>query len=173
MSLGAEEEHRKGAFDWTLWLKWVLVSTLGWGISMAVGAQFLIGTIVGLLQWLVLRSQFRGHGWWIPASAGGWAGAAGLITLILKPESAGGLAGMITPFLLGTGIGLGQWLVLRGQVQRAWWWIVVSALGWTVGLLDVLGVSLTGSVAGAATGLGLELLLRHPRPHAQGEGTAR
>lgn len=158
-----KEEGRGESFDWTLWLKWILVSALGWGFGLALGMDLLIGAVVGLLQWLVLRSLIQGDGWWIPASALGWAGAAGLIAALFQPgqavESVIGLAAL----LIGIGIGVGQWLVLRRQVYRAWWWIVLSALGWAVGLMGVLGASLTGAVAGGVTGFALELLLRHPR----------
>lgn len=34
-------------------------------------------------------------------------------------------------------IGAAQWLVLRQYIPKAFWWIVVSALGWTLGLLLV------------------------------------
>jgi hypothetical protein len=46
------------------------------------------------------------------------------------------------------------------QVQRAGWWIVLSTLGWTVGLTGTLGSSWAGAVVGAVTGVALEFLMR-------------
>jgi hypothetical protein len=54
--------------------------------------------------------------------------------------------------------------MLRWQVHRAWWWIVLSTLGWTVGLTGTLGSSWADAVAGATTGIALEFLLRVRRP---------
>jgi hypothetical protein len=39
-----------------------------------------------------------------------------------------------TVFFTGLLIGPAQWLVLRQYMPKAFWWIVVSALGWTFGL---------------------------------------
>lgn len=157
MSVRKKQEHQGQSFDWILWLKWILVTTLGWSIGVALGIELLIGAVVGTLQWLVLRPLIRDDGWWIPASAIGWAGAAVGIGFA-QPEDR--LVGQV---VIATGIGLGQWLVLRWQVHRAWWWIVLSTLGWALGMMGMLGVSLAGTVAGSVTGFGLELLLRHRR----------
>jgi hypothetical protein len=35
-------------------------------------------------------------------------------------------------------------MALRPLVRQAGWWIVISALGWTVGLGIILGASLVG-----------------------------
>ncbi len=59
-------------------------------------------------------------------------------------------------------MGITQWLFLRRHLHQAGWWIVVSALGWTAGLTLLTGPLLVGAVAGAVTGIALELLLRYP-----------
>lgn len=157
-----EESVRKPeSFNWTLWLKWILVTTLGWLIGFALSSDLLFGTVIGTLQWVVLRPLIREDGWWIPASAAGWAAGVALVSFLLPPMNP-----IAAHAVIGTGIGLAQWLVLRWQVQRAWWWIVLSALGWTVGMMGILGGYLEGAAAGAATGFALELLLRHPRRQA-------
>ena len=55
-----------------------------------------------------------------------------------------------------------QWLFLRQQLYRAGWWVLVSALAWTVAFSGIMGQFLIGAVAGAVTGIALELLLRYP-----------
>jgi len=168
MNLRSERERKAASFNWTLWLKWILVSTLGWALGLALRVEFAVGAAVGVLQWLVLRPLVRRDGWWIPASAIGWAGSAALVTFLLRPENP-----FVAPAIIGAGIGVAQWLVLRWQVQRAWWWIVLSTLGWAVGLMGVFGAPLAGAAAGAVTGVGLELLLRYPRREAQNHETTR
>jgi hypothetical protein len=37
-----------------------------------VGGAVLYGTVVGVLQWLVLRRQATRAGWWVPTSTVGW-----------------------------------------------------------------------------------------------------
>lgn len=168
MRLRSERERRAESFNWILWLKWILVTTLGCALGLALRVEFAIGAVVGVLQWLVLRSLLREDGWWIPASAAGWAGSVALVTLILRPQNP-----LVAPLLLGAGIGLTQWLVLRWQLEQAWWWIVLSTLGWAIGMMGIFGASLAGAAAGAVTGVALERLLRHPKPQAQrAEGTA-
>jgi hypothetical protein len=55
-----------------------------------------------------------------------------------------------------------QWLYLRRHFHRAGWWIVISTLGWTIGLAGIMGQLLVGAAVGAVTGIALELLLRYP-----------
>jgi hypothetical protein len=42
-----------------------------------------------------------------------------------------------TIFFTGLFVGAAQWLVLRQYIPKAFWWIVVSTLGWTLGLVLV------------------------------------
>ena len=47
------------------------VGTINVDVGWVVGAS-LFGTVVGVLQWLVLRPQFARAGWWVLASTVGW-----------------------------------------------------------------------------------------------------
>lgn len=78
-------------------------------------------------------------------------------------------------FALGGAIvGGAQWLILRGQIQRAGWWVLATAGGWMAGYLwsyllfppgdastSFLGVLLPWLLNGLATGLCQWLLLRN------------
>jgi hypothetical protein len=154
-----EKKQEAPSFDWVLWFKWILVSTLGWltGFAFPDLLAAAIGVAMGILQWLVLRSLFQRAGWWVLASGAGWAVGFVAITYLL-PEEIAVLQGII----LGASIGVAQWIVLRQWVPRAYWWMPMSALGWAVG--PILGALLVGGVVGAATGFTLELLVRHPYP---------
>ncbi len=146
-------------FDWTLWVKWVLATTLGWAVGWALSGyltEFVIGLPVGLAQWMVLRNQIERAEWWILASALGWAAGRGLVAVVFAPQDL-----VLVGGTLGASLGLAQWLVLRPHLVRSWWWIVLSALSSAVGMTGVLGEPLVGSIVGAATGLALESLLRY------------
>ena len=129
------------------------------GLILPSYSTLAIGALVGIAQWIVLRSLFRQAGWWILASAPGWAASHELLGTVL-PVGDVFLYGAV----IGASIGAAQWLVLRRWVYRAGWWVVITILGWAVG--PILGTSLTGAVVGATTGLALELLSRHPRLEA-------
>ncbi|GAB4531541.1 MAG: hypothetical protein Kow0063_10930 [Anaerolineae bacterium] len=136
-----------------------MATSLGWvlgGLILPELALFSVGLVTGILQWVVLRQYLPQAGWWVLASAAGWAGGWALIGVApLQP-------GILAEPLLGAAVGTLQWLVLRRQLRQAGWWIVISALSWTVALTGLTGELLVGAVVGAVTGIALELLLRYP-----------
>jgi hypothetical protein len=180
------------ASGWRLWLLWKLATVAGFivGIGASVAALGMVhemvasvafGVVFGLLQWLILRRYVGSAGWWIMASA--LAAPLGLAaantvhraTLWAWIPAINGALGFA---VFGLVVGLVQWLVLDRVVRRSGWWVTASAVGWCVGGFAswVLGVrlpenlkviadfSIIGATAGAATGLALVLLLRHPAP---------
>jgi hypothetical protein len=137
-----------------------MVTTLGWllgGILPSDFAMVATGLVIGLLQWVVLRQYIPRAGWWIVFSALGWTAGWGIIIKLLPPQ-----LGILTEPVLGATLGTTQWILLRWHYYRAGWWILVSTLGWTVGLTGLTGELLVGAVVGAVTGIALELLLRYP-----------
>lgn len=153
--LDPDAARPKPTFDWVFWVQWVLVSTLGWLFGFMLGRDLGIGAGFGITQWLVLRSRVNQAGWWILASALGWIISLAVVVAVVPSEIA-----VLAFLLLGALMGTAQWLVLRRWFDRASWWIVISALGWTVGLTRILGVSLVGAVVGAVTGIAMELMMR-------------
>lgn len=124
----------------------------------------LAGVSVGFMQWLVMRRLLYGSSWWVLASAAGWSGGGALATLVDLPGT--------QPSLIALSLGIMQWLVLRRRLQRAGWWILASTVSWLLGGIAaegvigvvgaaglILGIAVLGTVAGAATGAALLLLL--------------
>ena len=201
----------KAPVSWRFWLWWVLASTVGWAVGGGlsgslgsiqagyVGGMTVGATGAGVLQWLVLRQRIARAGWWMLATVlvsavvggvivgvGSSGGRAWSVTWSADPgRVVVGLAGM---GLFGTALGALQWLVLRGQVARAGWWVLAGGVGWITGaplgavlgggLSGILGWSGSGSgdwaltwagvgaVYGAITGRVLVWLLRQPAPAA-------
>jgi hypothetical protein len=133
------------------------------GLSLVL--LLIVGFAVGVLQWLVLRSQ-------IP-QASRWALFTGL-----------GFALGTFAFLafMGLGVGLAQWLLLRRDLNKTGWWPVMSAVAWPLaymlgGILGALvgqtlnvpfiggmvGSLLSGAIVGAITGAVLLWMLRENR----------
>ena len=121
-----------------------------WYVEAAAGA----GLAAGLVQWLLVRPTLRRAGWWVPATAAGWAlgmlaatrGATALSAWIAArfPETRVMFAtpqweryvvlGLIGT-ALGTALGLAQWAVLLRTLPRAYVWVAMSAVAWTAGTL--------------------------------------
>lgn len=170
---------------WGFWGAWGLAflgfpigglagQALTGGVTTVTGALLggaATGAVLGATQWLVLRQRLPLTPWWIAATAAGMAvGLAGGVAL-LGIDTAGAtlpLRGLVT----GAGIGLAQYLVLRGITPRAFSWAVVVTLGWAVGWMvtRAAGINLApnftvfGSTGAWAfqliTGLTLAWLLR-------------
>lgn len=117
-----------------------LALRLGFLFGFVKGAAF--GAVGGLAQALVLRRYiFKTHVWviastlawaciwgaiWGSAWAWGWAGTMQASTTIRY-----GL-------LAAVGIGILEWLALRGQVSQAYWWILAIVSTWGVSYFVVL-----------------------------------
>ena len=119
------------------------------------------GAVIGLAQWLVLRRRLALTPWWIAATAVGMAAGLALGIALLGTDTAGitlPLRGLVT----GAGIGIAQFVLLRGSTARAFVWPLVVACGWAIGWLvtRAVGVDLTAnwSVFGAAGALTFQLL---------------
>ena len=153
-------EQKLFSFDWKLWFLWIMATTLGWLVTnfLAIGVSyFAAGFAISLLQGFVLQGRIKNNFRWVVAGTIGWA-IGWLIVLFAVPS---GLE-IINGLVVGLAMGIAGWLVLRHEVHWAGWWIILSIVGWITGLALVPGFLSTGSMAGALTGIALELLLRNP-----------
>ena len=181
-------ETEKGEFlppGCGMWLGWLVASGFGMLLGWVVGwrASFMVpggistlvlglmvGLILGFMQWLVLRGYLKRPGWWIIASALGWAagfsiGAAITQWLGLNDIFFGAVVGFVT----GTFLGILQWFVLRREVLSAGWWVLATIFAWTSSLLyyrpGITGAgAYYGILSGLVTGTVLLWLLYRPEP---------
>ena len=141
---------------WKLWLSWILGAFLALVIGLAllifaVGTAInnappaVFGIVIGLIfgaglgveQWLVLRKRLNNMDLWAPITIGIWVVFWSLNFAGLFGEGNGVteklVEGIIHGGLLGILTGTGQWFVLRSKVQKASWWILISAVSWAIG----------------------------------------
>lgn len=163
---------RRRSYDWILWLLWVLVSVLGWGVGLLVqrilsgiegtGGGILrlaaLGAVVGLGQWLILRWRVDQAGWWVLAGAvgplAGWVISLLVIWLALLAIGLVGATSLtlvlvISMVLAGTVIGftLGvlQSMVLPWSIRDLGWWVLASTVGGDLSALAAWVVTDGGS----------------------------
>lgn len=107
------------------------------GVAITLLGSAALGAVIGLAQWLVLRRYLSRLGWWVLATMIGY-----VLLLTLGPSipvrEPPWLAGSIMFLMAGAALGILQWLVLRGRVYHAGWWVAISIGGW------VLAFALTG-----------------------------
>ena len=116
--------------------------------------------LVGGLEWLVLRRHVARAIRWVLACFGAVA-VVGVVVFGVGAFDAD--AGWVVGTgIFGTVAGVFQWLVLKGQVPRAGWWVLASTVGWVVGIPvgEELGWNGLGAGYGLITGMVLVLLLR-------------
>lgn len=177
-----------------LWGRWLWANIWSWTVAMpisllAVAILFqgdytsvgstvaywaVIGAITGFAQASVLRSHISLPGWWIVVSSiggaiGYWVSGLGMLATEWR------LVGLI----LGTTTGIAQWVMLQRHVERAWWWLLASGVGWGVAWISafllfpstdaphpvtfiVQGASI-GTIGGALTGTAIAWLCGRPR----------
>ena len=136
---------------------WILGRFLLPNLSLVV-----IGIGIGVLQYFILQHKIHQAWRWIIATILGWFVGATLIFLFVV-DGMDFTAGLFT----GVSLGVSQWFVLKREVQWSFWWILISIVGWTTGIGLLPGIFLTGILAGAITGIAMELLLRFPKPVMQ------
>ncbi|MFC3890880.1 hypothetical protein ACFOWZ_05290 [Lentzea rhizosphaerae] len=142
---------------WTAWFLWVTAGEFAGFLAPAVtgaltsSAPLLVlagiteGAVLGAAQWLVLRRAVRGlePGDWIgvTALAAGFAWAVAMLAVHYGEPLRTLPLGVLLPLatVAGAGvllsIGIGQWLVLRHHVDRAFTWVWANAVAWCGGLI--------------------------------------
>ncbi len=174
---------------------WVLATVVGFLVSLywieidtkphvEVIDGVIGGAVIGLAQGLILQQRLGIAPQWILVSIASWgliaasSGAIGWVAPETLLPQLRLMFGVMQGALVGTLLGLGQWLVFKQHVKGSSWWILASAVswaialgvGWTVGgvlrqsthlfLSEVVGLTLTWMIVAAMTGISLIWLLR-------------
>jgi hypothetical protein len=139
---------------WRLGLQWVLLTIAGLTIGFVagfalgeaglelIGLETALGTIVVLMQWLLLRRIIKTGISWVLAALTGFLISSTLHTLAMYiwklPQDLGvplGALGWMIAFVLGgTLTGIMQQRILRYYVHCSGWWIPANAAGWGLGM---------------------------------------
>jgi len=148
-------------------------------ILLVTASGAIEGSVVGLLQWLVLRRPFPevARRAWVMATIAGamvaWFFGSLPSTLIDMGAQQSGeevqepAAAVVLLLAAGMGLVLGvvlaypQWRLLRRVVEKAWWWIPANAIAWAFGMAIIFAAmdlafkqaSTVGSAAVLATAL--------------------
>ncbi|MBI5032515.1 MAG: hypothetical protein HZB51_18475 [Chloroflexi bacterium] len=102
--------------------QWILQAINFFGMAV-------LGALIGLAQWLLLRRYLPRSGWWILATAIG----------CIVPMQFGEmfpwrdppwLGGAIMFMLFGLTLGIAQWFVLRRYMAHSVWWTAFTLVGW-------------------------------------------
>jgi hypothetical protein len=163
----AEQTHP----DWSLWLKWIVVTTASYAIGVAINGAMgevvgealggevlhklghtvgmgLFGAIVVLAQWPVLQQQVDWAGRWAAATITGYT--LGVLVygavLVFAPRATPIEVELaLTTFVPMSGAALAQWLALRQQIASPGRWafayMAMFLVGWIVIWLLIGGVT--------------------------------
>jgi len=161
--------------EWSFWLGWAL-AFVGFPLG-GVAATALIGpimtplagalggaatgAIIGAAEWLALRRRLPLSPWWIAATALGM-GAGLPLGIALLGTSTDGAALPLRGLITGAGIGIAQYVLLRGVSSRAPVWPLIVTLGWALGWIITraagVDLALQWSVFGSSGALTFQLL---------------
>ena len=160
------------------WLAWVLASIMGFGMGALLGmyvayglfdrdgfdatigvtSGIVLGATGGFMQWVVLREKVARAGWWVLASALGFAVALGTLGAIGIGERNENyvMAGILFAAVFGIAGGVLQWLVLRrAGIARAGLWVPATIFG---SLVAAIGFPISSAI-GAAGNYGLSTMV--------------
>ncbi len=131
-------------------IRWILGTTLGpfvgfvflfgylaydsykWTIIVPMGF-IVIGILLGIGQWVVLRTHLINVWTWIPLTAIGFILGVFIGLFSGNWINIDGWNPSI-PVAVGASMGIFQWPVFSKQVRRSIWWIPASIISWTIGL---------------------------------------
>jgi len=187
------EKNRIGWKFWGLWVALTIAGgfvgnfisdAIGWGrqdVSGDVGTFFFmldngaLALVVCAAQWILLRNHFSKSFWWVLAGTFGrffgvLIGYIAIITIIVQFDPPSGIWQFyLFSTLRGTILGISQWLFLRQQRTRTGWWVLASAIGWTIGLIlidssqdELIRSGVDYALAGIITGSVMVWILRQP-----------
>ena len=182
--------------NWMFWIWWIVLTilsgfvgsylsdTLGWGtqdFNGDAGTLFfmldngILALAVCAAQWILLRNHFYKSFWWFVAGTlgrflGVLIGYMVVVTVIVQFNLSSGIWQFyLFSTLRGVVLGISQWIFLKQQRAKAGWWILASAVGWTIGLIlidtsqnELIRNGVDYAIAGIITGAAMIWILRQP-----------
>jgi hypothetical protein len=191
------DEAKVNRNEFGLWLGWTLATMIGMilgylplalvvgpidlGIALVV-VPIVSGILLGLAQWLVLRSYVTNSQDWIINLVGAWVVGYALGLLVVNALSRTAVGTLIGFIVFGIIVAIFQYPVLRREIPHIGSWILANVVGWTLGAYlsqlaagiffqntlpttisaVLVSVGITGLVAGAIIGLALVWIVRQP-----------
>ena len=157
---------------------WIIGVGIGWHMAKIMGTVMrkiffaditidnaplfwlVFGVVLGLVQWIILRSWIKGIGFWVIVTALGCYGFSQLSRLLYYLCFTQWFWYLI---LSGIIIGVFQYIIIRKRFRRAELWILSTAIGWVLTTLlstsnNPFTIILSGFVFSFFTGIGLALL---------------
>lgn len=172
------------SFPWSRWCFALLIGGAGGGLINGAlqGAVFgemgnwaAFGTIICIMQWLVLSRYIPIGLYWALAGTIGWSSLA-LFQYLALPTP-------LDWFLTGILVGVLQWLLIKNKVSNGHWWILVNGIAWSLGgfigivgglvflgitgnpvLTWVIGWAVVGLLGGIILGIPLQNMKHLPTP---------
>ena len=165
------ENNKTHTMDWALWFYWIMATTLGWLAGKIFSSAIPIvisGVAIAAFQWTVLYKRIKAAWRWFLLSSLGWI-VGYILFVIFLSSNLEILAGLV----IGGTLGVFQWLILRKEFDLAGWWIIISILAWTTGLIFMPGLLSSGTLPGALTGLVLVIFFRFSSRQASGSSQTK
>ena len=183
MSAAVIDLQQKNLNKWRLWFEWVLATTISVAIGYVLADYILrmipiylegepviraaydviVGTALGVAQWIILRSYFRTAGWWILGTSLGLClngFISGFVWDFLRIRGwMPGYWDVLSELVSRAPLGFLQWLFLRQYTRKSGAWIILTAVSWAIGwYLNGIwsydkGWLLAGAVVGGTVGV--------------------
>lgn len=127
----------------------------------------IVGLLIGILQYGLLRRYLPHMGWWVAVTIGGWLLGIFLCLIPGWLHWTNSLFDLDLAFIvMGSSIGVGQWFLLRRRLPQAGGWIAANVAGWSLlalitegNSIDQFGLFTFGFFPACATALMLALLM--------------
>jgi len=158
--------------DWLeLCFLWIFVTGISWSVGLVAALVItqavspalpgqvslllggvVVGALIGLTQWAVLRPDVRGVGFWLLATVIGWTAGLIVTTFVVRLAELT-IGGVVGGALGGLVWGLAQWPALGSETGGRLKWLLVTTAGWTAALALGTVLPIDGGVSGSSGGI--------------------
>jgi hypothetical protein len=100
--------------------KWVIACIIGWAVFVRLNAfayGFVGGTILGVVQWFILRKKLAKAEWWVVFTAMGMS-LGQIVFNLMIPNSTDTAAGISFDFIYGAITGIGMYIIASQSFEQ-------------------------------------------------------